>query len=46
VQLFWHPVDDSVFLSFDDERTGERFEPPVPGNLAMFAFEHPFAYAG
>jgi hypothetical protein len=46
VLLLWHPADDSVSISVDDERTGERFELPVPGDRAMFAFNHPFAYAG
>jgi hypothetical protein len=46
VHLFWRPADDSVFVAVDDERTGERFRLPVPRNLALFAFEHPFAYAG
>jgi hypothetical protein len=46
VLLLWHPADDSVSISVDDERTGERFELPVPGDSAMFAFNHPFAYAG
>jgi hypothetical protein len=46
VLLLWHPSDDSVSISVDDERTGECFELPVPGDRAMFAFNHPFAYAG
>jgi hypothetical protein len=46
VLLLWHPADDSVSLSVDDERTGQSFELPVPGDRALFAFNHPFAYAG
>jgi hypothetical protein len=46
VTLLWHPTDDSVSISVDDRRTGQRFERPVPGSRAMFAFDHPFAYAG
>ena len=46
VLLLWHPADDSVSISVDDERTGESFELPVPGDRAMFAFNHPYAYAG
>jgi hypothetical protein len=46
VALLWHPADDSVSISVDDRRTGERFDLPVPGNRALFAFNHPFAYAG
>jgi hypothetical protein len=46
VHLYWHPADDSVSLSVDDERTGVRFEMPVERRRAMFAFDHLFAYAG
>jgi hypothetical protein len=46
VHLLWHPADDSVSISLDDRRTGLSFELPVPGDRAMFAFNHPFAYAG
>jgi hypothetical protein len=46
VFLFWHPADDSVSLTVDDERTGVRFELPVERDRALFAFNHPFAYAG
>lgn len=46
VLLLWHPADDSVSISVDDRRTGERFERPVPGDQALFAFNHPFAFAG
>ena len=46
VLLLWDSVDDSVSLSVDDRRTCERFEIPVPGDQALFAFNHPFAYAG
>jgi hypothetical protein len=45
VLLLWHPADDSVSLSVDDRRTGERFELPVPGDQALFAFNHPYAFA-
>ena len=33
-------------MTVDDERTGERFELPVERDRALFAFNHPFAYAG
>lgn len=45
VQLRWHPADDSLSISVDDERTGERLELPVPSHAAMFAFNHPYAFA-
>ena len=46
VCLYWHPADDSLSMTVDDERTGERFELPVERDRALFAFNHPFAYAG
>jgi hypothetical protein len=46
VALLWHPVDDSVSVAVDDTRTGERFHIPVRRADALFAFNHPFAYAG
>ena len=45
VTLLWHPHEESVSVSVDDRRTGERFELPVPSDQALFAFEHPFAFA-
>ena len=44
VQLLWHPIDDSVSVSVDDERTGKSYRQPVPGEKALLAFEHPFAF--
>jgi hypothetical protein len=46
VQLLWHPADDSVSVAVDDRRSGEHFESPVPRDRALFAFNHPFAFAG
>ena len=46
VTLWWHPVDESVSIAVDDRRTGEQFELPVPGEQALYAFRHPFAFAG
>ena len=45
VTLWWHPADESVSVAVDDRRTGERFQLPVPGEQALFAFRHPFAFA-
>ena len=45
VALLWHPGDDSVSVSVHDGRTGESFSMPVRRSDAMFAFNHPFAYA-
>ena len=46
VQLLWHPADDSVSVAVDDHRTGECFQGRVPRDKALFAFDHPFAFAG
>jgi hypothetical protein len=46
VTLLWHPIDDSVSVTVDDTRDGVRLAFPVRRDEAMFAFEHPFAYAG
>jgi len=46
VPLWWLPAQKSVSVAVDDRRTGERFELPVPGDEALFAFRHPFAFAG
>jgi hypothetical protein len=46
VALLWHPADDSVSVSVEDTRSGERFHVPVRRTDALFAFNHPFAYAG
>lgn len=46
VTLWWHPAEELVSVAVDDRRTGERFELPVPGDKALFAFRHPFAFAG
>jgi len=45
VTLWWHPADESVSVAVDDRRTGERFQLPVPGKQALFAFRHPLAFA-
>ena len=46
VQLLWHPADDAVSVAVDDRRTGDFFQGPVPRDKALFAFNHPFAFAG
>jgi hypothetical protein len=46
VQLLWHPADDSLSVAVDDRRTGDFFQGPVPRDKALFAFDHPFAFAG
>jgi hypothetical protein len=45
VLLLWHPVENAVSIAVDDQRTGERFELPVAPERALWAFNHPYAYA-
>jgi hypothetical protein len=45
VLLLWHPGQDTVTVSVDDERGGQRFDLAVARNHALEAFHHPFAYA-
>jgi hypothetical protein len=45
VVLRWDPIEDSLSVSVDDSRTGDRFELPVDRTRALDAFYHPFAYA-
>ena len=45
VRLLWHPGAEELTLTVADERTGECFEIPVPGESALDAFYHPFVYA-
>jgi len=45
VVLSWRPSRGDVVVLVDDGRTGERFQLVVPGERAMHAFRHPFAYA-
>jgi hypothetical protein len=45
VRLLWNPADDSLSVTVDDHRSGERFVIPVATADAAEAFAHPFAYA-
>jgi hypothetical protein len=45
VLLLWHPQDDTLTVSVEDARVGERFEIAVERDRALDAFNHPFAYA-
>lgn len=45
VVLTWDPATDEVTVSVDDLRSGGRIDIPVPGDQALDAFNHPFAYA-
>ena len=45
VALLWNPHSNELRVTVDDSRTGECFDLAVPGELALDAFRHPFAYA-
>jgi hypothetical protein len=45
VLLLWHPQDNTLTVSVEDARVGERFEIAVERDRALDAFNHPFAYA-
>ncbi len=45
VLLLWHPAEDAVTVSVEDDRAGDRFQISVAPERALDAFYHPFAYA-
>jgi hypothetical protein len=45
VRLLWHPEDNELTVSVEDERVGDRFQLAVAPDRALDAFYHPFAYA-
>jgi hypothetical protein len=45
VLLLWHPREDTITVSVEDDRRGDRFQLAVAPNRALDAFYHPFAYA-
>jgi len=45
VVLLWHPADDALTVSVEDERFGDCFRLAVAPDRALDAFYHPFAYA-
>ena len=45
VRLLWHPRVNSVTVSVEDDRAGDRFRLAVASDRALDAFYHPFAYA-
>ena len=44
VALLWRRSAGTVTVSVADHRTGDSFELLVPGDQALDAFNHPFAY--
>ena len=45
VALLWHPGENALTVSVEDERAGDRFQLAVTPERALDAFYHPFAYA-
>jgi hypothetical protein len=45
VTLLWNSKTNSVFLRVVDERLGETIEFGVVAEDALYAFQHPYAYA-
>ena len=45
VLLLWRPDDETLTVSVDDVRVGDRFQVSVASDRALDAFYHPFAYA-
>ena len=45
VLLLWHPDENALTVSVEDERVGDRFQLAVAPDRALDAFYHPYAYA-
>ena len=45
VLLLWHPRDNAITVSVEDDRREDRFQLAVAPDRALDAFYHPFAYA-
>jgi len=45
VLLLWHPHENTLTVSVEDARVGDRFQLAVAPDRALDAFHHPFAYA-
>jgi len=45
VLLLWHPRENTLSVSVEDERVGAQFDIAVAPDRALDAFYHPFAYA-
>jgi hypothetical protein len=45
VALLWHPGENALTVTVEDERVGDRFQLAVAPDRALDAFNHPVAYA-
>ena len=45
VVLLWHPRENALTVSVEDDRVGDQFQLAVAPDSALDAFYHPFAYA-
>ena len=45
VVLLWHPRENTLTVSVEDARLGDRFQLAVAPDRALDTFYHPFAHA-
>jgi hypothetical protein len=45
ITLFWNEGTTRVAIDVFDSHSGERLEFEADGRLALYAFNHPYAYA-
>jgi hypothetical protein len=45
VLLLWHPRENTLTVSVEDARLGDRFQLAVAPDCALDAFYHPYAHA-
>ena len=45
VTVLWHPGDNALTVSVEDNRAGHGFRLAVAPDRALDAFYHPYAYA-
>lgn len=45
VFLLWHPGENALTVSVEDNRVGDRFQLAVAPEHALDAFYHPYTYA-
>jgi hypothetical protein len=46
ITLYWNALDNSTTIDIDEAATEETISFAVPGERALDAFHHPFAYRG
>jgi hypothetical protein len=46
ITLYWNPADNGISIDVHEAATDETISFAVPGDRALEAFNHPFAYLG